>query len=239
MPTHNLSSQFSLKQNWTSICNTKVELDFPKVQWIYEWSCNDSSAGRIYNAVSMLKPKVIIETGTFAALGTYTMAKAAHDSNNEAHIFTIDYDGDPTTQLDRNDWLQLKEIRNSNLDLIRSKFPKVRIDFIEGDSRQVLPELFSDKVNSWDFFYQDSMHYKEGIMSEWEIMSKFSKVGSIVVFDDVALPIRAKSLIKRLLGRHSQFTEDFFWNEVIRGGWTCESIEDNHPQFWAQKIKTN
>ena len=76
-------------------------------------------------------------------------------------------------------------------------------------------------------------------MSEWEIMSKFSKFGSIVVFDDVALPMKAKSLIKRIAGKNSQFTEDFFWNEVIRGRWSCESIEDNHPQFWAQKIRTN
>lgn len=231
------TSQNSLMNFWHSICNEKTKLCLPTAKWKRKWSCNEASAMRLYNGIRILKPKVIVETGTFEGLGTFTMAKAAHENNNGARIFTIDYDGDPTTKLQQEDWLELKQIREHNLDTIRREFPKVEINFIEGDSRKVLPQLFSSTLKHWDFFYQDSMHFMEGILSEWEVMRKFLKAGSVVVFDDIALTDKAKATIKQILGINNQFTEYFFWNEVVNGDWCCRSIADDHPQFWAQKIK--
>jgi predicted O-methyltransferase YrrM len=238
MPDMTLSSESVLKNIWHSICHSRVELEFPKIEWKYKWSCNDASAGRLYNAITILRPKVIVETGTFGALGTFAMAKAAYDSNIEAYIYTIDYDGDPTTVLEQEEWLQLKTIRTQNLDLIRREFPGVTITFIEGDSRKVLPQLFERELDHWDFFYQDSMHDMAGILAEWNIMDKFAKIGSTVVFDDVTLRnSKAKVILKQILGINNQFTEYFFWNEVIKGVWASESVADDHPQFWAQKMR--
>ena len=110
------SSQYSLKNSWFSICSKSVELDLPTPKWKkYAWSCNEASAKRLYRGIAIQKPKFIVETGTFEGLGTFIMAKAAHENNNGAHIFTIDYDGDPNVQLPREDWLQLKGMANSNL----------------------------------------------------------------------------------------------------------------------------
>ena len=38
------------------------------------------------------------------------MAQAAHKNNNNCIIYTIDYDGDPTTNLDKDKWLLLKKL---------------------------------------------------------------------------------------------------------------------------------
>lgn len=237
-----------LQQRWFEICQYTQELDLPVSQWQFQWSCNQSSAARLYKAVKIFKPRVIVETGTFEAIGTFAIAKAAHENANNALIFTIDYDGDPTTILPQCEWKKLAEIRETNLNFIRSQFTNLNINFIEGDSREVLPKIFSGSVTEWDFFYQDSMHYLEGILSEWSIMKPFAKKGSVAVFDDLFLPDyptllsnKLKKIVKRnFLQRvdeysQYQFPEFFFWQESFLGRWKCQSIVDSHPQLWAQK----
>lgn len=221
---------------WHSICNSQIDLDLPSAQWIRKWSCNQASANRLYQGIALFQPQIIVETGTFEGLGTFTMARAAHANNNGAHIYTIDYDGDPTTQLPEKEWLQLREIRQNNLNSIRQEFPNVQITFIEGDSRKVLPELLAHTLDHWDFFYQDSMHFRDGILAEWQLMRAYSRPGSVVLFDDIALENRAAAIFKEILGMNDQFPEYFYCHEVIKGDWKCESIIDDHPQFWAQRI---
>lgn len=162
------------------------------------------------------------------------MAKAAHENNNQAHILTIDYDDDPSTKLPQEEWFQLRKTREENLNLIRNKFSNVKVTYINGDSRKVLKSLFSQKLDHWGFFYQDSMHFKEGILDEWHVMRQFAGLGSVVVFDDVALSL--KNLLSYPLLK-SDFCAWFFWHEVTRNGWTFKSIRDGRAQFWAQKIK--
>ena len=52
---------------------------------------------------------------------------------------------------------------------------------------QVLPELFSGGKMKWDFFYQDSMHFYEGVKSEWELVRKHANSKALAVFDDISL----------------------------------------------------
>ena len=66
------------------------------------------------------------------------MAQAAHKNNNNCIIYTIDYDGDPTTNLDKDKGLLLKNIRDENLNKIKDNFGNVKVNFIDGDSRIVL-----------------------------------------------------------------------------------------------------
>lgn len=226
-----------LTELWLSIYNAQIDLALPSAQWSRPWSCNPASASRLYQGITLFRPQIIVETGTFEGLGTFTMAQAAHANDNGAHIYTIDYDGDPTTQLPDAEWLQLREIRQGNLDLIRETFANVEVTFLEGDSRQVLPKLLADTIDHWDFFYQDSMHFLDGILSEWTLMRERSHVGSVVVFDDIALANAAATVLQPNVELNTdQFPEYFFNHEVTNGDWVCQSIIDEHPQLWAQRI---
>jgi len=44
-----------LQQRWFEICQYTQELDLPLSQWQFQWSCNQFSATRLYNAVKIFK----------------------------------------------------------------------------------------------------------------------------------------------------------------------------------------
>jgi hypothetical protein len=167
----------------------QVELDVPESKWIHKWGIDNINAQFIYNMITNSKPNIIIETGTFEGQGTYVLAKAANYNNNGAKIYTIDYDGDPTsTTISLEQWKDLKRIRDNNLNRIKEEFPNVEVIFLDGDSRQMLPKIFNEYGEQHcDFFYQDSMHFIEGIQQEWEIVKPFMIQSSITIFDDLQL----------------------------------------------------
>ena len=163
-------------------------VDFPKSKWIHNWGIDQSNANDLHNLISHQKPQIIVETGTFEGQATYVMAQAANLNQNHCIIYTIDYDGDPTTNYDKETWLSLKQIRNNNLEEIRRKFTNVTVHYIEGDSREVLQTMFQDyTINKVDLFYQDSMHFKEGIEAEWKLVEPYLQSSSLVIFDDLCL----------------------------------------------------
>ena len=163
-------------------------IKYPQSKWTYNWGIDKHNAESLYKHIIDTKPKIILETGTFEAQATYVMAKACNDNNNNAVIYTIDYDGDPTSNLDKSEWLKLKDIRNSNLQNINNEFKNVEINFIEGDSREVLKDLFINKnITNIDLFYQDSMHFIEGIQSEWNLVEQYIHMNSYIIFDDLQL----------------------------------------------------
>lgn len=230
----------NINRNWRDICSPNVALDLPQRKWEYDWGSHSINLVMLYNAIRIFKPKILVETGTFEGQGTYVMARAAHENNNDAHIITIDYGGDPdpTFKLPKEKWTELERIRQQNLSLISDRFPKVEVSFWKGDTRDILPAIFPEKYNSWDFFYQDSMHFFEGIMAEWTVMEKYSSKGAIVVFDDIQFIIGFKKVLhlRKLLSQR-EFCSWFVWHEVINGGWIYKSINKGHGQFWAQKVK--
>jgi hypothetical protein len=174
--------------------------------------------------VQALKPKVIFETGTFEGHGTYAMAAAAHANRNEAQIFTIDYDGDPVQDqkgtVTQEEWLQLRRIREKHLEMMANDFPGCRVVFVEGDSRKVLPGLL-ETIDHWDFWYQDSMHFAEGVRQEWDIMEAQAAEKATIVFDDISK--------KNAFSRWFKKTYKKTWNYSPRRDF-------GHKQCLAQKI---
>lgn len=223
----------TLKNDWPAICDFSINLDLPPSRWKQQWSTHEKSAKRLVNAIRLRKPQILVETGTFEALGTFAMAKAASENNNGARIFTVDYDGDPEESgIPLEDWLELRRFREENLALARKTFPNVEITFLNGDSRQMLPTLFPSQLSQWDLFFQDSMHFTSGILDEWRIMRPFAHPGSLVIFDDVCLDW--KLLPHHLLGRKN-FCLHFVLSEAWKSGWQVQSTAEGRAQFWAQK----
>ncbi|MFV0415005.1 MAG: O-methyltransferase [Chthoniobacterales bacterium] len=221
----------TLRSVWPEICDFSLSLEIPASRWKHAWSTHELSAKRLYNAIRWHQPKVIVETGTFEALGTYVMAKAAQE-NGGARIFTIDYDGDPDMSIPMEDWLELRRYRDENLQRSRDEFPDVEIRFLNGDSRKMLPTLFAGETDHWDFFFQDSMHFTSGILEEWAIMKPYSRKGGVVVFDDVCLDW--KKLPRHILGERD-FCLHFVLNDALRGDWSYQSTSEGRAQFWAQR----
>lgn len=221
----------SLKSAWPEISDFTIQLKLPPSRWKHSWSTHELSAKRLYNAIRLFKPQVIVETGTFEGLGTYTMAMAAQANANNAKIFTIDYDGDPEASIPMEDWLELRRFREENLELARRTFPEVEIEFLSGDSRQMLPTIFPGKVRNWDFFFQDSMHFTSGILQEWEIMKPHAAEEAVAVFDDVCLDW--KKLPRHLTGQ-KDFCLHFVLQESLAGSWAYQSTAEGRAQFWTQ-----
>ena len=198
-------------------------IKFPKSEWIHNWGINQENANYLYEQIIKTKPKVIIETGTFEGQGTYILAKACHDNNNQANIYTIDYDGDPTLELDIDKWKKLKNIRDKNLKKIKEEFSNVNVIFLDGDSRIVLKTLFNDyKIDKIDLFYQDSMHFEDGIRSEWTLVEPYIKKNCITIFDDLKL----KGVRAFMQWFKNKYKHSFNYTEIL----------DGHAQFVTQKV---
>lgn len=220
-------SKFSLLEDWNFISLKEVEITIPPMRWKRQWGINMVNAKIMYNALVLLKPSVIIETGTFEGHGCAVMAQALASVGKECTIHTIDYDGDPFTIESESEWKKLRSIREENLDLLCNRYPNVYIQFHDGDSRQVLPKLVSDGVK-WDFFFQDSMHFYEGIKCEWDILKNAANEGAVAVFDDISLSPKIFSQNGRL------FCEKFIKSHDVTC-WDYVSTTIGHHQFWVQK----
>ena len=187
-----MNNQFNLnefKKKYKSNLNLNLNLNIPKGNWKHKWGIDNNNGNYIYNLIIEKKPEIIIETGTFEGQGTYVLAKAAHENNNNCKIYTIDYDGDPTSdKITIEEWLELKSFRDANLQKIKDEFPNCEVIFLDGDSRQMIPKIFNEYGESkCDFFYQDSMHFKDGILSEWKLIEPFIIQNSVILFDDLKL----------------------------------------------------
>ena len=202
----------------------ETQLNYPSVKHSLGWSTQKKHLDFLHNFVSALKPKVIFETGTFEGHGTYAMAAAAHANDNGAQIFTIDYDGDPVQDVKgtvtEDEWLALRSIREKHLEIIANNFPGCRVNFVEGDSREVLPGLLKT-IDQWDFWYQDSMHFAEGVQQEWEIMEAKAATTATIIFDDIS----KKNAFSR------------WFKKKYKKAWHYTPRRDfDHKQCLAQKI---
>lgn len=218
-PRVDIASRLSIHQLFKN-----SNLSYPAPRHRLSWSTKKPHLDLLYHVVKAYQPKTIIETGTFEAHGTFAMAAAAHENDNGANIFTIDYDGDPLQDkigsVSMGEWLELKKYRNNNIEDIKKTFHKCSVDFIEGDSREVLPKLL-ESIENWDFWYQDSMHFEKGIKQEWDIMEPRANASSLIIFDDISI--------------RNGFSK-WFKSSKKKQGWKYRYIKKfNHKQCWAQR----
>jgi cephalosporin hydroxylase len=202
----------------------KQELIIPTGKWIHKWGVGTENSKVLYNLIRKTKPEVIIETGTFEGQGTTVIAQAAHENNNNCRIYTIDYDGDPTSDhINDTEWEELKIIRNNNLENIKQNYPNCKVIFLDGDSRQKISEIFNQYGESkCDLFYQDSMHYFEGIQQEWKLVEPYLFQNSITIFDDMAL--KGVRLFK------------FWFEKSYKNKYEFYQFLQGHKQFIVKKI---
>lgn len=111
-----------------------------------------------YVLIRLLKPQVVVETGTDKGLGTLLMARALQ-KNGKGRVLTLDIDPFSGSLIDLSKW--------SNIEILR------------GDSLTLLPSL--EKI---DFFIHDSNHDPEYEFDEFCAIESSLVEQSIVLSDN-------------------------------------------------------
>lgn len=191
--------------------------------WERGWSSPPETLSILHHGLLELQPATVIETGTLAGHGTMAMATALQAIGKPANIYTFDYDGDPVQdakgEIGEEEWRELASIRMQNLERIREFCPLVTIEFVDGDSRKTLPATL-ERSGNWDFWFQDSMHYKEGIYQEWSILKGHINPGAVIAFDNVDH--------RHAFGRH-------FIRNVVTEQWAYQTyISERNRQLWCR-----
>jgi predicted O-methyltransferase YrrM len=248
-----------LQDNWERIKPDKeegVDVDFVNaVGFLRPWNHDVANMRSICEGLKILRPRTVIELGTFEGMGTMKMAKALQETKRKVDFYTIDvgdapvnslglkygnplkYDDDNKVIPERVPWEEFKAGKGT-ADQIKSwgswgwvmsardkrlleDYGDVNLEFIQGFSFDVLPDLLK-KVGTWDFCFQDTLHGINEIKTEWVLLKPTSKVGSIIVFDD----------INRNYNRG--WADWFHANEF---DWETRWSEFGHEPLWAERIR--
>lgn len=121
-----------------------------------------------YTLIRILKPEVVVETGTDKGLGTLIMAHALQ-KNGKGKIFTIDSDPYSGSLIDLFEWSNIEILRGNSLALLESV---ESIDLFLHDSNHDPAYEFSEFVaiekvlsdNSW--VISDNSHISDSLL-EW------------------------------------------------------------------------
>ena len=219
----------------TSHFNTVAE------SFLFPWNHDDANMDMIVQALEIYKPKVAIELGTFEGWGMERIATSMVKTGG-GKLFTFDAGKAPFNSLGPTygvteeyiketylvDWEHIpfegwksfgKVIlkRQERLDRLKITAPNVEITFIEGITYDTLP-VWMPKIGIWDFLFQDTMHELHSIIKEWKSFSPYSKVGSLVVFDDIYT---------------TDGVEEYFRREEPNWKWIYTTIGRN--QLWGER----
>jgi predicted O-methyltransferase YrrM len=137
-----------------------LEHQISKIQRKYELPEQVYFARRLgwYALIRILKPEVVVETGTDKGLGTLLIAQALKE-NSHGKVYSFDIDPFSGILIDLKDW--------GNIELVK------------GDSIENLKKM--EKI---DMFIHDSDHSKNHEMSEYESIQKSLSTNSIVISDN-------------------------------------------------------
>lgn len=228
-----------LKEYWDKIQPPKKEMGIINGAvaqgFIRPWNSDLANIHMLKEAISILRPRVIVETGTFEGATTIEMARVVNKYGSLLHvindkpvkIYTFDGGapvscyGDGKSVVDNWErdaqwvaWKAVKEKRDERLSL---KFDNCIIKYIEGLTQETLPKTI-DEIGEWDLWFQDSVHGLDLIIGEWEVMKKKAKMGSLVIFDDI---IAGHGLLD--------------WFPKNNPEWKWEWTNAGRSQLWAEK----
>jgi len=208
------------------------------------WNHDDSDMDLMLQAFEILRPKVVIELGTFEAFGTMKMADCLEAIGQKAKLYTFDAGIKPYNTLgptygtkedeelvewDRNfpekwmrdGWHSWGQVMKARKERLAKPYSNVKVEYIEGITFDTLPKAMK-KIGEWDFCFQDTVHYPDLIMKEWELLEPFSKVGSIIVFDNMARP-------------HNTAWVDVF--KKLEPNWETRHKIGGCEPLWAERIE--
>lgn len=159
-----------------------------------------------YDLVCNLKPKMIVELGTYRGTSFFSFCQAVKDRHLSTKLFAIDsWEGEDHTGMYGNDIL--KEVKN----IVNNYYRKINI--------KLLKTYFDTAVNKFkdnqiDILHIDGLHTYEAVRHDYETwQGKVSKNG-IILFHDINVQERG-------------FGVYAFWKELKK---SKNTIEFHHSQ---------
>jgi hypothetical protein len=217
------------------------------------WMSENTNMAMIGKAISMLRPKVVMELGTFEAHGTKRIALSMMTYQGKDRIlYTFDVGKAPVNSLGVpygckdfseqplvdwqsfknghpcftgwHSWGDIMEARDRRLTETRALID-FPLHFVEGFTYDTLPKVLEEDIKKWDFCFQDTLHTTKEVIKEWLLFQPYSGVGSIVVFDDMAHP-------------SNPCNADFLdWFRDNERDWITRHTIHGHGQLWAEKVR--
>jgi hypothetical protein len=202
---------------------------------IYPWNCDVANIYMILRALEILRPQKVLELGTFEGRTTVEMARVisvyAKILPQPVKFYTFDAGGPvscygpgdevvPNWETDpfwiEAGWAEVKSARGLRLE---QTYEGVNLKFIEGLTKLTLPGAMAE-FGTWDFCFQDSVHGLKLQIEEWEHLKPKSKVGSVILFDDITAehPLRD-------------------WFPKNNPGWDYRWTDKGRKQLWAERLK--
>lgn len=133
----------------------------------------------LYQAVRLLRPKLILETGVCRGYSTCVLLKAL-STLRSGHLYSIDL---PSREYIRDDGTTHKDECDGYL--VPDNL-KVRWSLIFGDSTHEMPKILHS-IEKLDFFIHDSEHTYKVMMFEFAMAWEKLAEGGILVSDDIDL----------------------------------------------------
>jgi len=145
--------------------STRISTRERKISDIARYSSISPKYGQLmYDLVTYLKPKTIIELGTGLGLGTMYMASAYEDTK----VFTIEGSKSLLNKANEN-------YSSLNFSNIMTR---------QGNFDDVLPVLLKE-IDKFDLMFIDGNHTKEATIRYFELCLPHVKNNSVIIFDDI------------------------------------------------------
>lgn len=212
---------------------------------------DDSGFIFLYLLARVLKPKVIIETGTNIGFSSTFIALAVKENNNNCKFYTIEPRSDyPRESLA---FVECSDIRKQKIDYskltgkceplgIAPPDLKENIILKKGYSRDILPLLLEEN-GSVDIFFHDSDHSYRNTIWECATVLPRIKSGGYLVAHDIVLNSafremfgnRGSLTVRENLGVYRKTGEYF----IIDKDWfsPCDNSRLNDSEYESRKIR--
>jgi predicted O-methyltransferase YrrM len=163
----------------------------PVIEAIEKTMFHESSSSRpeegrfLYSFVRMLKPGIVVETGTFVGYSSLCIAQALEDNGENGHLHSFDL----FQNLPENYRSPLCPDTSNSLHVVRTHLGKAglssRVTLHQGDSAGEIENVFPDKKPCIDMAYIDGDHTLKGCIADWNVVAERLQPGGIVLLHDV------------------------------------------------------
>jgi len=133
----------------------------------------------LYGITRLLRPNLVLETGTNTGVSSIVFAKAMLDSNIGGKVVTVDYD---------------KEVLKTAKTQIQAEGLNKFIEIYEGESLRVLPQIFK-KYTQFDLCFLDGNHHYDIVKEEFEQVKQYCRY---ILFHDSQLFEGVKKFVEEL-----------------------------------------
>jgi len=152
----------------------------------HERSSSRPEVGRfLYSFVRMVKPGIVIETGTFVGYTSLCIAQALEDNGESGHLYSFDL----FQNLPENYSSPLCPDTRNSLHVARTHLGKAglsnRVTLHQGDSVKQIEIVFPEKNPFIDLAFIDGDHTLKGCFSDWNVIAERLRPGGLVLLHDV------------------------------------------------------